>query len=132
MEDCPFRGRHIVRVENPPLTEAERAALEQTKLMLRERVEPSHKAPVIALLARLANHRSKEKSATEWQMLFEDYAEDLAEFSAAHVQEAIKLHRQNSPFFPASSELRDLCKVFARRDEDQIARCTMLLARDAK
>src|SRR5690348_10867984 len=94
-EDC-YRGRYLERVQNPPLTGPERAALMTAVMHLQENLTPGHRAPAIAILARLANHRSKEKTPQEWKMLFEDYAEDLAEFSTGHVNEAVVEHRRNS------------------------------------
>jgi len=98
--------------------------------MLSEWLAPGDRKMLIALLARLANHRSKERSRQEWQMLFEDYIEDLGEFSAAHMQEAIKEHRQSSPFFPASAELRGRCLELVKRDKSRLEQCEGLLANE--
>ena len=102
--------------------------MEQTAAMLSEWLGPGDRKMLIGLLARLANHRWKERSRQEWQMLFEDYVEDLGEFSAEHMQEAIKEHRQSSPFFPASAELRARCLEHVMRDKARLERCKRLLA----
>ncbi|MND09520.1 hypothetical protein D3C83_329180 [compost metagenome] len=60
-------------------------------------------------------------------MLFEDFAEDLAEFSDAHVQEAIAQHRRTCKFFPTPAELRALCLEQVVRDRYRLRRCRALL-----
>lgn len=127
MVNDPYRGRYMVRVENPPLTGAERAALATAAQHLQGNLTPGHRAPTIAILARLANHRAKEKSQQEWKMLFEDYAEDLAEFSTAHVQEAVVEHRRNSNWFPTVAELRKRCAELRERDKFRLERAERML-----
>lgn len=130
METCPFAGRRLVRPKHPPLTDGERDALEQTAVALSDWLAPGDRTLLIALLARLANHRSKERSPQQWQMLFEDYVEDLGEFSTAHIQEAIKEHRRSSTFFPASAELRAHCVELVRLDKSRLEHCERLLANE--
>ena len=122
-----FRGRHVERPSYPPLTVGERQALEQTQAALTANLAPGRRAVTIALLARLAAHRKTDRSPQEWQMLFEDFAEDLAEFSDAHVQEAITQHRRTCKFFPTPAELRAICLEMVARDRYRLRRCGVLL-----
>jgi hypothetical protein len=124
----PHEGRRIERVELPPLTDDETAALEMTRDALQVYLQPGRRAAIVAMLARLANlHRTKDRSPQEWQMLFEDYCEDLGEFSEAHVSEAIKEHRQNSNWFPTIAELRGRCLELRARDKFRLERAKRLL-----
>lgn len=131
MEDDQFRGRRVVRIEYPPLSDGEKAGLEGAVQLLEQSLLPGSRPVCVALLARLANHRSKERSQAEWQMLFEDYAADLAEFSDAHVSEAITEHRRNSKFFPTISELRSRCMELRLRDKWRFDKARRLLERAA-
>lgn len=127
MVETPHEGRRYVPVELEPLTDAERDALTDTRDGLEAMLFPGNRAVLIALLARLANHRPKERSAAEWRMLFEDYAEDLAPFSDAHVSEAIREHRQSNNWFPTINELRTRCLELVQRDQFRLERCLKLL-----
>lgn len=127
MVDDPYRGRHLERVEWPPLMAGERQAIRDAASALRVWLAPGQRAAHIGMLARLANHRSKERSPQEWQMLLEDYAEDLAEFSDAHVAEALKEHRRSSTFFPSVAELRQRCLELRERDKWRLERAGRLL-----
>ncbi len=94
MVDDPHRGRFYERIEYPALTAPERDAMVGTLAALDVALSPGNRAVCIAELTRLAVHRGKERSAEEWRMILEDYAEDLAEFSDVHVHEAIVEHRR--------------------------------------
>lgn len=114
-------------MDYPPLTDPERDALQKTASTLAIWLEPGQRPALIAMLARLANHRSKERSPQEWQMIFEDYAEDLSEFSDAHVAESLKEHRRVSNFFPSIAELRARCLSLRQRDKYRLERAQRLL-----
>ena len=125
--DDSYRGRHVERPSYPPLTLPERLVMEETERALNAGLTPGRRAVTIALLARLAAHRKSDRTPQEWQMLFEDFAEDLAEFSDAHVQEAIVQHRRTCKFFPTPAELRALCLEQVARDRYRLRRCRNLL-----
>jgi hypothetical protein len=127
MAEDPYRGRYVQRVQNPPLTGPEQAALAGAVEILHGNLTPGHRAATIATLARLANHRAKERTADEWRMLFEDYAEDIGEFSNAHVKEAVTEHRRNSNWFPTSAELRKRCLELVDRDRFRLERAERML-----
>lgn len=114
-------------VEHPPLTEIEREALHRSRDILANALMRGNRAVLIAQLVRLANHRAKERSAQEWQMLFEDYADDLCEFSDSHTTEAIKEFRKHSNFFPTIAEISQRCLELVARDKHRLERCEMLL-----
>ena len=126
----PHRSRDYEKAIYPRLTNAQRSALTQGLAALQGVLMPSPRAQIIRVLARLVVHYPREKSQQEWQMQFEDLAEDLAPFSAAHVQEAIKEHRRSKPFYPKSSELHARCLELVERDEFRLKRCERLLADD--
>lgn len=128
----PERGRYFERVDLPPLTRLEISALSETVTALKHALAPGRRTVLLAMLARLANHRTKERSAQEWKMLFEDYAGDLEEFSEAHIGEAIREHRQTSTFFPSIAELRTRCVELVDRDKFRLGKAERMLADDTK
>lgn len=131
IEDDQYRGRHVVRIDYPPLTDGEVAGLTDALGILEHALLPGSRPSCVAMLARLANHRNKDRSPAEWQMIFEDYAAGLAEFSDAHVSEAITEHRRNSNFFPSIAELRERCMELRLRDKWRFDKARRLLERAA-
>lgn len=127
MADDPFAGRHYERIEYPALTAMEREAVADAATVLTKWLEHGEKPAIIGHLARRAAHQVKDKSDHEWRMLFEDYAEDLAEFSARHVQEAIVWYRRTSNFFPSIAELRERCLELRARDTVRLERARRML-----
>lgn len=103
-------------VRFPAPTEVEAATLTATRRELLERLRPCQDAALMAMLARLANHHHGDRTTAEWAMLFEDYLDDLAEFSEATLAQAIREHRRSSKWFPKVSELRAKC--LAAREAD--------------
>lgn len=101
----------------------EAKALEEARVWLESRLVPGTKQTIIGALARLANHSKSERSAAEWKMLFEDYCQDLGEFSDAHVQQAVVDHRRSSNWFPKIAELRERCSELRGLDAARLRRC---------
>ena len=97
----PLLGSGWTEIDIAALKEAERVLLCQEGFAVKPRV--------IALLARLANHFKNDRSAEEWRMLFDDYFEDLKEFSDGDIEEAITKHRRDKKWFPKIAELREHC-----------------------
>lgn len=122
-----YRGRYFEQPNYPALTAPEIEALSETARTLEIWLSPGQRAAAVGLLARLANHHRKARSAEEWQMLFEDYCDDLAEFSDAHVAEAIGEHRRQSNWFPTIAELRERCLELRQRDNFRLIRARGLL-----
>lgn len=109
-------------VFNPP-TPAEEATLRALNATLEARLQQAPRGTTEALLARLAAHDPRDRSATEWKMIFEDYAEDLGEFSEAHLRQAISEHRRTNKWFPKVSELRERCLELRALDTARALRC---------
>jgi len=127
MVDDAFRGRHYERIQYPALTAVEREAVSDAANILAKWLEPGERSAIIAYLGRRAMHSTRERSEAEWRVLFEDYADDLAEFSARHVQEAIVWYRRTSNFFPSIAELRKRCLELRERDKWRLQRAKRML-----
>lgn len=110
----------------PPSPEDGRE-LESVRLALQVRLEPCRPEIVITALARLANHHKSERTSAEWQALYEDYVHDLAEFSNAHVLQALHEHRQTSKWFPKVSEVRERCVELRNLDQIRLRRVVVSL-----
>lgn len=55
------------------------------------------------------------------QILAEDWAEDLAEFSPDVVERAVKLYRRESPYFPTVADIWARCDEMRRGAEARLA-----------
>jgi hypothetical protein len=91
------------------------------------RLYPASRVSLIAALARLANHFRSDRPADAWQMLFEDYAEDLQGISDQHLREIVTAHRNEKPWFPKSSELLERWNALRYRETEQCRRARVLL-----
>lgn len=100
------------------------AALEQR---LQDRQVPAGRVTIIAALARLANHFRTDRPADAWQMLFEDYAEDLEGISEGHLREIISSQRHEKSWFPKSAELIERWNILKYREGEQWRRARVLL-----
>src|SRR5690349_16010694 len=67
---------------------------------LEDRQKPAGRVIVIRAVARLANHFRADRPPEAWQMLFEDYAEDLEGISEAHLVEVIQRYRRKKRYWP--------------------------------
>lgn len=114
-----YYGQRLVFV---PPDSADAEALEVAAEALGMRLTQGRRETITAHLARLANHYTTERSKDEWRMLFEDYCEDLGEFSDAHVIEAIKDHRRTNKWFPKIEELRTRCMELRELDKIRLTR----------
>lgn len=127
MVSDPMRGRYLERLEYPDLDPVQRQTLERTRDLLIDRLTPGTDAGIIAHLARIANHHSKDRTPGQWQMLFEDYCCDLREFSTGHVEQACLEHRRSSNWFPKIAELRTRCIDLVALDKSRLERCDRTL-----
>ena len=116
------------RIKLLPLTEAEAAALSEMMLVLDMRLKPGLRQTLVESLARIANHYNSERSPSEWQMLFEDYIQDLGEFSDATVSQALAEHRRESPWFPKIADLYKRCVEIRELDRCRLDRCRRALS----
>lgn len=98
-------------------SDAEMTGLRQLRQCLIERLQPAEKPVMVAELRRIANHHASERKPAQWEMLFDDFWEDLQEFSSAHIHEAVVAHRRENNWFPKVHELRSKCVEL--RDTDQ-------------
>lgn len=113
-----------------PPTPAEETELRNYLTELDSQLEPADKKIIIGLLGRLANHRQQDRTETEWRMLFEDYCDDLAEFSEAHIEQAIREHRRTSQWFPAIAQIRARCAELQELTKIRRSRCLRSLRGD--
>lgn len=94
---------------------------------LTQRQAPADRVLVIGLLARLANHFRADRPADSWQMLFEDYAADLAGISEPHMREVIDAARRESPWFPKVADLIERWQTIQRVEGERHRRARVLL-----
>lgn len=86
---------------------------------------------IIAGLARLANHFRADRPSDAWQMLFEDYSDDLMGVSEGHLQTILTKQRQDSPWFPKSADLVAAWDAIRLRESEQLRRARVLLGLEA-
>lgn len=110
-----------------PISSSDSHFLIAIERRLGARQEPTDRVMVIAQLARLANHFRSERPADAWQMLFEDYAEDLAGISETHLREIITAQRNERSWFPKSAELIERWNLLRYRETEQWRRTRILL-----
>lgn len=60
-------------------------------------------------------------------MMFDDYAEDLAGISEAHLRDIVAEHRKVSKWFPKVSEIMDAWNLMKYREAEQMRRSRVLL-----
>lgn len=100
------------------------AALERH---LAARQTPTTRVAIVAHLARLANHFRADRPADAWQMLFEDYADDLDGISEVYLREIVLASRNEKPWFPKVAELVERWEVIRYREGEQLRRARVLL-----
>lgn len=101
--------------------------LQAVEMRLEDRQAPTDRVVVIGHLARLANHFRTERPADAWQMLFEDYADDLAGISEPHLRDIVTAQRKERAWFPKSSELTERWNVVKLCEAEQLRRSRVLL-----
>ena len=69
----------------------------------------------LQLLVNLALHYPQAgRTPAQLQILAEDWAEDLAEFSPEMVEKAVKRYRRESAYFPTVADIRARCEELRR------------------
>lgn len=94
---------------------------------LETRQIPADRVVIIANLARLANHFRTERPADSWEMLFDDYANDLHGISASHLVEIIDAHRRERSWFPKVAELTERWNKLKWGEHERLRRARVLL-----
>lgn len=76
---------------------------------------------MLQLLVNLALHYPQAgRTPAQLQILAEDWAEDLAEFSPGTVEKSVKRYRRESPYFPTVADIWARCDEL-RRGETALA-----------
>lgn len=76
----------------------------------------------LQLLVNLALHYPQAgRTPAQLQILAEDWAEDLAEFSPEVVERAVRLYRRESPYFPTVADIWARCDEMRRGAEARLA-----------
>lgn len=101
--------------------------LEEYRQILVARMAPCAPDALIVMLTRLSNHFKNERSPQEWQILFRDYLDDLAEYSEEAIAQALTEHRRNKKWFPKVAELRAACAAFQSEGQHLLDRCTRVM-----
>lgn len=82
-----------------------RAALPEQMERYRAALVPATKRTTLAMLARLAVHFPDQRSAAEWKIIHEDYADALADVPPDIIAEAVRLYLLRGRFYPKLAEL---------------------------
>jgi hypothetical protein len=96
---------------------------------LGERQRPADKPGIVRILARLANNYGGERTAESWEMLFDDYSEDLAGISESHLKQIASEHRKASKWFPRVAEIVSRWNEIRYLETEQLRRANVLLGR---
>lgn len=102
-----FNTHGCVKTFEPPETiPAEIRALVPEQIeRYRAALSPANRRAVLAALARMAVHFPDSRSAAEWKILHEDYADALAEMPVDILAEAIRLYLLRGRFYPKLAEI---------------------------
>lgn len=110
-----------------PLEPGQDVAVQQGLLVLDQRLQSAPEGVTLDLVDRLLNHWNDIRTAEEKANRFDDWAEDLEEFSEAHLAAACKTWRQNNSFPPKIADIRALCLNERARDQMLHRRSRVLL-----
>ncbi len=121
------RGRAIDAWWNPQAIPVDlHAALPAVIERWSAAVQPASRELTITYLARLAAHYPSDRSERQWQVVFEDCADDLSDIPPDILLDAIRAHRRASNFFPKISELLGLVQPQIDRRRWQLERMRKL------
>lgn len=110
-----------------PLGPGEVVALQQALVELDARLRRAGEGRTLFHVMRLLNNWKDTRSGQEKEWMFDDWAEDLEEFSEAHLRESCKAWRQNNSYPPKVADIRGLCIQARTRDAELNRRCRVLL-----
>jgi hypothetical protein len=89
---------------------------------LRASLVPAQREQIVMLLTRLAAHFWNDRGETQWKIVFEDYASDLAEMPLDILAEGIRRYRKAAKFWPKVSELLEHMTPLLAKRKLQLAR----------
>lgn len=73
---------------------------------------------ILPLLINMALHYPQAcRTPAQLQILAEDYAEDLADYSMPVVEQAFRRHRKTSAYFPTVADIRRQCALVQHEQE---------------
>jgi hypothetical protein len=116
--------RRVEGIRNPvwamtPIDGAQRAAVQLTLGEIEGRLVPPRRNWIVAILARLAVHYPNEtKDQRAFGLRLSDMADELADYSEAHLVAACAAWRRSQSWWPKLNELRDI--LFGIRAADQL------------
>lgn len=119
-----FRLKHWVA---RPLEAGEGIELQRALIELDLRLSPAPEGKTLELVSRLLNNWKDDRSDQEKDWQFDDWAEDLEEFSEAHLKAACRQWRRNNTYRPKIAEIRSMCIAEQDRDKEMHRRCRVLL-----
>lgn len=119
-----WRGRLWVTRELSP---GEALEIQQALLHLDMRLQSAPEGVTMAHVSRLLNHWNDTRSEQEKEWRFEDWAEDLEEFSEAHLKAACTWWRQVETFPPKIADIRGYAITLRDADKEHHRRCRVLL-----
>lgn len=133
----PERANRLLWTENAgkgwkvhPIQSSDSQYLAGLSAAIQERQRPADRPIIIAILARLANYYGGDRSPESWRMMFDDYAEDLAGISEAHLRDIAADHRKVSKWFPKVAEITEAWNLMKYREGEQLRRARVLLGHE--
>jgi len=109
------------------LVAADRPAVENALAVFEQRLVPSEGARILWHVGRLANQWKNTRSEAENDLFFDDWAEDLAPYSEAHIAEACGEWRRAEYRFPKIAEIIAILDHKVWSDKEMRRRARVLL-----
>jgi hypothetical protein len=91
-------------------------------------LQPATPEFIVLELTRLAAHYPQNRTALQWQFVYEDMLDDLADTPPDIMRQAIREHRRTSVFFPKTSELLAIIEPLMGKRTWNLKRMQDLLA----
>lgn len=105
--------------------------VEQSLIHLDVRLQRAPEGVTLALVTRLLNNWKNDRTDEEKDWQFDDWADDLEQFSEAHLKIACATWRREQSFPPKIADIRALCMIERGRDHEMHRRCRVLLGLEA-
>lgn len=110
----------------PAVTASDRAKIGRWRQNVEWALTPAERPAIIITLTRLAAHFWGDRGPAEWKIVFEDYADDLAEFPPDIIGDGIVQYRRQAKWWPKVSELIELMRPKLLERRMQLARLKVL------
>jgi hypothetical protein len=125
-------GRFAGDTANPlansrALEPTEKAHVERMVRAVEQSLTPAPRPAVVMALTRLAAHFWNDRGEAQWKIVFEDYADDLADYPADVIGAGIREYRQAAKWWPKSAELIELMRPKLLKRQLQLAQLRKLL-----